>query len=71
MTTVDCSGCMEPVKINRDQGTATATRPSNGKRGSLRTEAQRVTVDLINDDGHLVTWDCPLCEYADSLDLDY
>jgi hypothetical protein len=26
---------------------------------------------LINDDDNLVTWDCPMCGYADSSDLNY
>lgn len=62
-----CSGCSETVKVNRIQGVVLATKAGNGLRGSKRVETAKVSID--SDDGDLVTWDCPLCGYADSLDL--
>lgn len=65
----ECSGCWANVRVNRDTAVVTSRVPSNGKRGSLHVPAHDVTSDVLNDDGDLVTWDCPVCEYADSFDL--
>lgn len=65
VTTV-CSGCMEPVKVNVVTLTVTMRVPSNGKRGSLHVAAHTVTTEATSD-GDLVMWDCPRCEYADSV----
>lgn len=63
-----CSGCSEPVKVDVDGGVATMRVPSNGKRGSLHVPAHDVTADvLIDSDDTLAMWDCPRCEYADSV----
>jgi len=67
--TVDCSECMESLKINRQTAKVVAKRPSNGVRGAKHIPAHTVETYLIDDDGDLLTWECPLCEYADSFDL--
>ena len=66
-----CSGCMERVTLNLDGGTVTATRLSNGRRGSLHVPAARLVADLDSVNADLACWECPLCGYADSFDLHY
>jgi hypothetical protein len=53
-----CSGCMEPVRVNRVVGVVAGRKAKD-------------IAPLINDDDNLVTWDCPMCGYADSSDLNY
>lgn len=66
-----CSGCTEPVRVNLHRGTATMRVPSNGKRGSLHVPAHDAVADVIIDaDGDLAMWDCPVCGYADSVYAD-
>lgn len=67
----ECSGCMEPVKVDVEGGVATMRVPSNGKRGSLHVAAHDVTAEvLIDSDDTLAMWDCPRCGYADSVYAD-
>lgn len=69
--TTECSGCMEPVSVDIDAGLATMHVPSNGRRGSLHVPAHDVTAEVsIDADGVLALWDCPRCEYADSVYAD-
>jgi hypothetical protein len=56
-----CSGCMEPVRLDLEKGTATCSQPLN------RTP---VSVEVWGDPD-LWTWDCPLCDYADSFDPNF
>lgn len=63
-----CSGCMEPVKVDIDNGVATMQVPSNGRRGSLHVPAHEVTADvMIDSDDTLAMWECPRCDYSDSV----
>lgn len=62
-----CSGCARPVRVRAD-GNVEVFVESNRKRGAGHVPAHVELAEWIDDDG-LVMWDCPACEYADSLDL--
>lgn len=63
----DCSGCMEPFRLDTVTGVVTMTVPSNGKRGSLHVPKHDVTAEATLDrPGVLLLWDCPRCGYAES-----
>jgi hypothetical protein len=65
-----CSDCFADLVIDECYGSVTTTVPSNGRRGSKRVEARKVTLDAWMDaEGDLVMWDCPACGHADSYDL--
>lgn len=63
-----CSGCSTDVLLNRTNESVTVRVPSNGLRGSKHVGATVVHSDLGGDDD-LLTWECPVCDYADSYDL--
>ena len=67
----DCSGCLEPFRLDTETGVVTMHVPSNGKRGSLYVPAHDVTADAVLDaNGDLLVWQCPRCGYADSVYAD-
>lgn len=51
-----CSACMKDVVVKRKDNLVSCRGRTN---------------NLIDDDGDLVTWDCPNCGYADSFDLNF
>lgn len=66
-----CSDCWAHLTVRRIPGTVTGHVPSNGIRGRNHVPAHDVTESLDSDDGELITWDCPVCGYADSFDTTY
>lgn len=64
-----CSGCGEPLALNVATLVVTMRVPSNGKRGSLHVPAHDVTAEAV-EVGPLIEWDCPLCGYADSEEVE-
>lgn len=69
-TILTCSGCSTTLALDLEYGVATFGVPSNGVRGMLRIGAHAVTVDTYEVNGDLPAWDCPVCGYADSFDID-
>lgn len=62
-----CSNCLTPLRVDLTVGTVSVCIPASG-RGSLRTEAQTITHDIVDDNG-LLAWESPCCpDYWDSLD---
>lgn len=60
------------LRVSVSALTVSGTRPSNGIRGrnhvpAARVESQAYVTDETGED--IIYWECPLCEYADSLDL--
>lgn len=63
----DCSGCMEPFRLNTVTGIVTMMVPSNGIRGAGHKPAHEVTTEATLDRAQtLLLWDCPRCGYAES-----
>jgi hypothetical protein len=65
-TGVMCSACGADLVVDRSAGVVRGTRPSNAVRGQHHDPGGPVEADLYGDDD-LVQWECPLCEYPDSL----
>lgn len=62
----ECSGCGGDFAIDTDTFVITMTVPSNGRRGQGHVSAHQVTADGYSD-GTLIMWECPICEYSDSV----
>jgi hypothetical protein len=66
---LDCSNCMTTITVNPTAGTATITRPAQG-RGSKRTPATTITTPVWRE-GVLIVWEAPCCpDYVDSYEED-
>lgn len=66
-----CSGCLDEFRLNTRALTVTMRVPSNGLRGAKHQGAHDVTAEVeISHDGVLYQWECPRCEYADSIYVD-
>jgi len=64
-----CSGCFLDVRVDVDALSVAVKVPSNGRRGAAYVAAHTETVEATTD-GDLVLWDCPACEYPDSVYAD-
>ena len=64
---VDCSNCMTTITVDPDAGTATYTRPGQG-RGSKRIPTETFSKPAwFEYDGYLLVWEAPCCpDYVDS-----
>lgn len=63
-----CSGCGRDVRVNVDTGRVVVYVESNGKRGAGHVaKHEQVTYGMT--DLYLFLWDCPVCEYADSVEI--
>ena len=63
----DCSGCMEPFRLDCANLTVTMVVPSNGLRGARHVAAHTVSTEAsLNQRDGLILWDCPRCGYAES-----
>lgn len=75
--TTECSGdCELGVYLDLDAETVTVQVPSNGRRGEGHVPAHQEVRDLDGIDWDdedeepvVIYWTCPVCQYADSLDL--
>lgn len=63
--TDNCSGCQERFTLDRDALTVTMRKPSNGVRGQRHVPAHNIVVEAV-EVGHMIEWECPLCDYAES-----
>lgn len=71
IVTTTCSACSVATVINVDTGEGFARVPSNGKRGDGHVPAHEVTFEvLIDAEGDLAMWDCPVCDNAESVYAD-
>ena len=67
----ECSGCFVDVVLRTTAGTATASVASNGRRGSLHVPSHTVEgyIWVSDFDDDLLRWECPVCGYPDSYDI--
>jgi hypothetical protein len=66
----ECPECLNDFTVDTDTFVVTMSVPSNGLRGQHHVPAHKVTTQGYTTDDFLITWECPVCEYADSTYVD-
>lgn len=62
----DCSGCMEPFRLDTETLVVTMQVPSNGMRGAKHVPAHTVSAEATVSRMDMIEWECPRCGYAES-----
>lgn len=68
--TTTCSGCDLSVVLNLATEEASVRFSGNGLRGKKHVPGGIGIAELVRDDNDLIMWDCPVCEHADSYEID-
>lgn len=72
MTTITttCSGCDRSVLLNLATAEAHVRFAGNGLHGKKHVAGGIGISEVFCDDSELLTWDCPVCSYADSYEVE-
>lgn len=68
--TTTCSGCSRSVVLNLATDEASVRFSGNGLHGKKHVPGGVGIAELFREDNELLTWDCPVCDYADSHEID-